>query len=69
MVGCELIKNSKRRFMKKSLILGLFVVLALASCKNQAEAPAAEAPATEAPAAEAPAADTTAAAVDTTAQQ
>jgi uncharacterized lipoprotein NlpE involved in copper resistance len=54
--------------MKKSIILGLFVVSALVSCKNQAEAPAEAAP-VEAPAAEAPAADTTAAAVDTTVQQ
>ncbi len=57
--------------MKKSFILGLFVVIALASCKNQAEAPAAETPAVEAPA-EAPAmADSTAMAApaDTTAVQ
>ena len=57
--------------MKKSLILGLFVVLAFVACKNQTEAPAAETPAVEEPAAEAPAAvDTTAAMpADTTAQQ
>ena len=46
--------------MKKSLILGLFVVIALASCKNKADA-SAETPAVETPA-EAPAM------VDTTAQ-
>ncbi|MBK8519212.1 MAG: hypothetical protein IPL55_23880 [Saprospiraceae bacterium] len=56
--------------MKKSFILGLFVVIALASCKNTTEAPA-ETPAVEATATETPAVDTTAAAmpVDTTSQQ
>ena len=56
--------------MKKSLILGLFVVIALASCKNKAEAPA-ETPAVEVTV-EAPAmVDTTAQAVpaDTTGGQ
>ena len=54
--------------MKKSLILGLFV-LALASCKNAAEAPAAEAAPVEEVAPVEAAVDTTAATVDTTVQQ
>jgi hypothetical protein len=55
--------------MKKSIILGLFVVSALVSCKNQTEAPAAEAAPVEAAPVEAAPVDTTAAAVDTTVQQ
>jgi hypothetical protein len=55
--------------MKKSFILGLFVVLALASCKNAAEAPATEAAPVEEVAPVEAAVDTTAATVDTTVQQ
>ena len=55
--------------MKKSIILGLFVVLALASCKNASDAPPAEAALVEEAApGYTPAADTTSAEVDTTAK-
>lgn len=57
--------------MKKFLILGAFVAVALVSCKEKAaETPAVETPAVETPAVETPAVDTTAAMpADTTAKQ